>query len=124
VRHGRNLAALRLPIGQPFDGAIEKGRGFEPSIERVTAPSDIRGKATKGARAFLRLAPLLFLAACGPSSEQEQDMAQCRNQAIKSSSSADGVERSCMVRKGYHFMAVLKDCGGADPYGNAGCYAR
>jgi hypothetical protein len=125
ARPWRNFAALRLPNrGSSSTGAIEKGRGFELSIERVTASSDNRRKATKGATALLRLAPLLFLAACGPSSEQEQDMAQCRNQALKGSSSADGVERSCMVRKGYHFMAVLKDCGGVDPYGNAGCYAR
>jgi hypothetical protein len=83
-------------------------------------------RTTQGLKALLRLAPLVFLTACGPSSEQEQDMAQCRSKALKSASSTgvEGVERSCMMGKGYHFTAVLKGCGGDDPYGNAACYSR
>jgi hypothetical protein len=85
-----------------------------------------RGNVGRRLTALLRVAPVLFLAACGPSSEQEDDMAQCRGKALKTVAAVgpEGIERSCMLSKGYHFYAALKDCGDVEPYANAACYSR
>ena len=85
-----------------------------------------RENVTRCVTALLRLAPFLFLVACGPSSQQEGDMAQCRGKALKTvaNEGPEGIERGCMLSKGYHFYASLKGCGSDEPYANAACYSR
>jgi hypothetical protein len=81
-------------------------------------------------RAVAALPIFLLLAACD--SANEQDMANCHVEALRSFSDADGgdadgldnYEKSCMTAKGYRFSALPYDCGHSDPYRDAACYIR